>query len=58
MSNYYLCDTCGQPHFWAELEPPAIFVCEGDPWAFEPKVIADSQTPREVCPYWKPKEDA
>lgn len=56
MSSYYLCDTCGQPlTFSKKLR---VMVCGAEPSTMYRKVISDNQTQREVCPNWKPKEDA
>lgn len=54
MSNYYLCDTCAL----LRMNAPHQWWCPAYPWAFTKLVISDSQTPHEVCPNWKPKEDA
>lgn len=54
MSNYYLCDTCAVSHWpylnYGHLDCADRGIINGC------VVISDSQTPHEVCPYWKPKE--
>ena len=54
MSNYYLCDTCGN----SRTHAPHQWWCPEYPQAFNKRVMTDDyEHPHEVCPHWKPKED-
>ena len=57
MSNYYLCDTCKVKHVGGAGQTfLPVFLCRADEDTNEKKIISDNQTPKEVCPYYKPKE--
>lgn len=54
MSSYYLCDTCGNKR----KEESPNWLCIRLPHLVYKLAISDNQTPHDVCPYWKPKEEA
>ena len=56
MSNYYLCDTCGVYHH--DCRCCGHFRCKYSNSSMKKVMSDDHEHPYEVCPYWKPKEDA